>query len=144
MKIIAKTPRVATAMVMVMASPVILRPIVDPTIAGLVWSIATIAIVVRVSQIHIGVHRDFVRVQNFFRTTDVPIWEAEVEQGEPEPELGFIELREGEEDTAGRLLYIKRPWHGDRVHVGASPRFGPEAVRIRSELTTEIKRARAA
>ena len=85
-----------------------------------------------------------VRVQNFFRTTEVPIWEAEVEEGEPEPELGYNELRDGEEETAGRMLYIRRPWHGDRVHVIAAPRFGEEAVRIRYELETEIRLARAA
>ena len=81
--------------------------------------------------------RDSETVQKYTRT-------IEVEEGEPEPELGYNELAEGEEDTAGRMLYIRRPWHGDRVHVIAAPRFGQEAVRIRSELTSEIARARAA
>lgn len=144
MTVIARTSHFVTALLALMLSPVILRPIVHPTIAGLVWAMLSIAVIVRVSQIHLGVGRDFVRIQNFFRTTDVPIWEAEVEEGEPEPELGYNELREGEEENAGRLLYIRRPWHGDRVHVIAAPRFGEEAARIRTELTREIARARAA
>ena len=113
-------------------------------IQGLVWALLAVAVVVRVSQIRLSVGRDFVRVQNFFRTTDVPIWKAEVEEGEPEPELGYNELRKGEEETAGRMLYIRRPWHGDRVHIIAAPRFGEEADRVRTELCAEIARARAA
>lgn len=144
MKVIARTSHFVTALVTLMLSPVIFRPIVDPTIPGLIWAMLAFVVIVRVSQIHLGVHRDFVRIQNFFRTTDVPIWEAEVEEGEPEPELGFNELREGEEETAGRMLYINRLWHGDRVHVTVAPRFGTEALRIRTELATEIRRARAA
>jgi len=144
MKVIARTSHFVTALLALMLSPIILRPIFNPTIQGLVWAMLSVAVIVRVSQIHLGVGNGFVRVQNFFRTTDVPIWEAEVESGEPEPELGYTELREGEEETAGRMLYIRRPWHGDRVHVIAAPRFGEEADRIRTELVTEIARARAA
>ena len=89
MTVIARTSHFVTALLALMLSPVIFRPIVNPTIAGLVWAMLSIAVIVRVSQIHLGVSRDFVRIQNFFRTTDVPIWEAEVEEGEPEPELGY-------------------------------------------------------
>jgi|GEM_PF-1842525 len=145
MKVIARTSRFVTVMVAVMWSPIIFRPIFSPSLPGLAFAMLAIVVVIRVSRIRLGVHRDgFVRVQNFFRTTDVPIWEAEVEQGEPEPELGFNELRDGEEETAGRMLYIKRPWHGDRVHVTAAPRFGEEAQRIRIDLVDEIQKVRAA
>ncbi len=144
MKVIARTSHFVTGLCALMFSPIIARPIVNPTIQGLVWALLAVAVVVRVSQIRLSVGRDFVRVQNFFRTTDVPIWEAEVEEGEPEPELGYNELRKGEEETAGRMLYIRRPWHGDRVHIIAAPRFGEEADRVRTELCAEIARARAA
>ena len=144
MKVIARTSHFVTLLCTVMFSPVIVRPLFNPTIQGLVWAMLAIAVIVRVSQIHLGVGAGVVRIQNFFRTTEVPIWEAEVEEGEPEPELGYNELRDGEEETAGRMLYIRRPWHGDRVHVIAAPRFGEEAVRIRYELETEIRLARAA
>ena len=144
MKVIARTSHISTVFVAMMLSPIIFRPVMNPTIPGLIWAILSVAVIVRVSQIHLAVGRGVVRVQNFFRTTEVPIWEAEVEEGEPEPELGFNELRDGEEETAGRMLYIRRPWHGDRVHVTAAPRFGEEAVRVRSELESEIGLARAA
>lgn len=144
MKVIARTSHIVTVLLTMMLSPVMFRPIMNPTIPGLIWAVLSVVVIVRVSQIHLGVSKDFVRIQNFFKTTEVPIWEAEVEAGEPEPELGYNELREGEEETAGRMLYIRRPWHGDRVHVTVAPRFGEEAVRIRSELESEIRLARAA
>ena len=144
MKVIARTSRFCTGLVAVGLSPVILRPIVNPTLPGFMWMLLAISVVVRVANLHLAVGNGFVRVQNFFRTTDVPIWEAEVDLGEPEPELGFNQYSKVNEETAGRMLYVVRPWHGDRVHVGVAPRFGVEARRIREELQLEIKRARAA
>ena len=144
MKVIARTSHFCTGIVGFLLGPVILRPVIMPSIAGLLWATLAIGVIVRVSTIQLSVSRECVRIQNFFRTTDIPIWEAEVEQGEPEPELGYIELREGQEAQAGRMLYIRRPWHGDRVHVLVAPRFGTEAERIHSELLAEIAEARAA
>jgi len=144
MKIIARTSRFCTGLVAVGLSPVVARPIFNPSVAGLLWAMLAIVVIVRVSSIQLAVGRDFVRIQNFFRTTDIPIWEAEVEKGEPEPELGFNRLDDDRHDEAGRMLYIRRPWHGDRVHVGVAPRFGVEAERIHTELNKEIALARAA
>ena len=76
MKVIARTSHFVTGLCALMFSPIIARPIVNPTIQGLVWALLAVAVVVRVSQIRLSVGRDFVRVQNFFRTTDVPIWDC--------------------------------------------------------------------
>jgi len=144
MKVIARTSLFFNGLVALVASPIVLRAIMNPTRWSFLWAIMAIAVVVRVSQIRVSVGGDFVRVSNFFKTVDIPVWEAEIELGEKEGGGPMSDLG-GKLDEGGRLIYVRRSWHNnERVHVGAAPRYGAEAVRIHDDLVSEIRRARAA
>ena len=83
-------------------------------------------------------------IRDSFQTIEIPVWEAEVELGEVEGG-GMVQDFGGKFDEGGRLLYVRRQWHdGDRIHVGVAPRYGEDAIRIRTELVSEIQKARAA
>jgi len=143
MKIVARTSKFFIGLVALALSPVIGRAVLHPTPFTFLWAGLAIAVVVRVAKLHVGVTKDFVRIQNFFKTTEVPIWEAEIEHGEPEPGFALSDAG-GRYDEGGRMLYVVRSWHQDRVHIGVAPRFGDESIRIHDDLVVEIQKARAA
>lgn len=124
--------------------PTILRFALMPSLVTFVWSLLALGVAVRVSQISLAVSHDVVTITNFFKTTEIPVWEAEVELGDAEGG-GMVSDFGGRLDEGGRLLYVKRQWNnGELVHVGVAPRYGEDALRIRAELETEIRKARAA
>jgi len=144
MKVIARTSRFFVGLVALVASPVVLRAIMNPTPWSALWALMAIGVVIRCSQIRVGVSKEFVRVINFSKTIEIPVWEAEIELGEKEGGGPMSDMG-GRLDEGGRLIYVRRSWHdNDRIHVGAAPRYGAEAERIHNELISEIRRARAA
>ena len=144
MNVVARVSRVVVVLVAALFSPTILRAIMDPNSVTIGTVVLGAMVVIRVAQISVGVSPDWVIVRNFFRTTHVPIWEAEVELGEPEAETGLMSDAGGRLDEGGRTLYLNRPWNGERLHIGVAPRYGTEPQRIQRELVAAIRTARAA
>ncbi len=140
--VVAKISKFIVACVALLMVPAILRVVVDPSMINVVWLLLSGAVVVRVNQIAVYVNDGWVIISNFFKTTHIPVWEAEVELGEPEGGLALSDAG-GRYDEGGQTLYIRRQWHGDMVHVGVAPRYGKEVTRIHDELVLEIQKARA-
>lgn len=145
MKVIARVSKFVVGVVATLAlAPTLLRAIISPNSITIGWVIIGAMIVIRVAQISVAVSPDWVIVRNFFRTTHVPVWEAEVEFGETESERGLMSDAGGKFDEGGRMLYVRRQWNGDRLHIGVAPRYGSEPTRIHDELVDAIREARAA
>ncbi len=144
MNVVARVSRLFVGLTALLASPVLSRAIMNPTPWSVLWALMAIGVVVRCAQIRVGVTNEFVRVINFSKTIDIPVWEAEIELGELEGG-GPMSDAGGRLDQGGRLIYVRRSWHdNDRIHVGAAPRYGVEPERIHDELISAIRRARAA
>lgn len=141
--VVAKISKFIVVCVALMTIPTLLRFISAPSLLSAVWFLWTSAVVYRVNQIAVYVNDGWVTIRNFAKTTHVPIWEAEVELGEKEGGLVLSDAG-GRYDEGGRMLYVRRQWHGDCVHVGVAPRYGKESIRIHDELKSEILKARAA
>ncbi len=145
MKVIARVSKFVVGVVAFLAlAPTLLRAFISPNSITIGWVIIGAMIVIRVAQISVAVSPDWVIVRNFFRTTHVPVWEAEIEFGETESERGLMSDAGGKYDAGGRTLYVRRQWNGDRLHIGVAPRFGTEPERIHDELVDAIREARAA
>ena len=142
MTTIAQPSRVFLALMGLMLTPIILRPFFAFTPLTALWSMLGMVVFNRLMRLGLSVSSDHVVVRNFFRTTEIPIWEAEVEREESGDDDILAEL-DASYGHDGRTLFIKRLWHNDRIRVGVAPRFGPEAERIYRQLVEEIKRARA-
>lgn len=143
--IIARTSRFIVGVVAVAALlPTMARLLTQPSIYSVIWVLLGISIVRRVAQLAVAVSPDWVIIRNFFRTTHVPVWEAQVEFGEQEAATGLVSDAGGKLDEGGRTLYVRRLLHGDRLHVGVAPRYGKEPVRIHDDLVAAISEARAA
>lgn len=141
--VVAKISKFIVVCVGLLMTPAVLRFAFEPSMVSGLWLVLSGAVVWRVNQIAVYVNDGWVIIRNFFRTTHVPVWEAEVELGEKEGGFAFSDAG-GPYDQGGQTLYIRRQWHGDMVHVGVAPRYGKEAVRIRLDLESEIQKARAA
>ncbi len=143
MVVVARPSRFIVFGVAFLLIPTVVRAAIDPTLINFVWALAGIPIVVRTSQLAVAVNREWVTIRNFFSTTHVPLWEAEVELGEVEGG-GMLSDSGGRIDNGGRSLYVRRMWHGDeRVLVTVSPRYGKENQRVHDELVKQIKLHRA-
>ncbi|MGI9605819.1 MAG: hypothetical protein ACR2P0_06735 [Acidimicrobiales bacterium] len=143
MVVIKKASWLMVGIIAVLVVPTVLNAVTNPTPLAFVWVAIGVAIVWRVSRLKVGVDHDGVTVLNFFRTTKIPIWEAEPEIDDPEAGV-LLSDAGGKYDQGGRTIYIRRPWHNDRIHVGVAPRYGTEVERIHHDLLFEIKRQRAA
>lgn len=145
MVVIARTSRFVVGSVAAAALiPTVARLLTKPSLFAIVWVLLGISIVRRVAQIAVAVSPDSVIVRNFFRTTRVPVWEAQVEFGEREAATGLISDAGGRLDKGGRTLYVRRLLQDDRLHVGVAPRYGDEPLRIHDDLVAAISEARAA
>ena len=123
--------------------PTVVRAAINPSLVNFVWALCALPIVVRTSQLAVAVNKEWVTIRNFFSTTHVPLWEAEVEFGEVEGG-GFLSDAGGKIDKEGRSLYVRRSWHeDDRVLVTVAPRYGDEQVRVHDELVEQIALHRA-
>lgn len=143
MMVVARISKFMVVCVALLMIPTVIRFVSEPSSLSALWVMIGAGIVYRVNQIAVYVNDGWVVVRNFFKTTHVPVWEAEVELGEQEGGL-VVSDAGGPLDEGGHTLYIRRQWHGDSVHVGVAPRYGKEAERIRIDLVTEIQKARAA
>jgi len=141
--VVARVSKFIVVCIALGLTPVLLRAITSPSVFSALWVLMAVAVVVRVNQIAVYVNDGWVVVRNFFKTTHVPVWEAEVELGEPEGGLTLSDAG-GQYDAGGRTIYIRRQWHGDVVHVGVAPRYGKETQRIHDELVKQIQLERAA
>lgn len=139
--VIAQNSKFIVCVVALLLTPVFLRAIVWPSMVAAVWGAAGVAIIVRMSQVAIEVGDGWVTIRNFFKTSHISVWEAEIELGEQEGGL-MVSDAGGRMDNEGRTLYI-RPRNGRRIHVGVAPRYGKEAERIRIELARAIETARS-
>lgn len=144
MTIIAHTSKTIVVGVLILLLPTFLRAVTEPSILSISWIAIGLAIWWRIGQLKLAVSTDHVTVLNFFKTTHIPIEEAEVMVGEPEAGL-FLSDSGGKLDKGGRTLYIV---HGgeesERVRVGVAPRYGEELNRIHHDLVAEILKRRAA
>lgn len=144
MRIIAQTSRTVTWAILILLTPTFLRAVIDPSVWSIGWVAIGLSILSRVSQIKLAVSPEHVTVLNFFSTTHIPIWEAEVEVEDLEGGLLLSDLG-GKFDRGGRQLVVVQSWPDrNRVHVGAAPRYGSEVERIHDDLVSEIERQRAA
>lgn len=143
-QVIAKASKTIIVLTAVLAIPSLWTAVQSPSILAWIWLAGHIAIVVRVAQLRLSVSKAGVIIQNFFRTTTVPVWEAEIEV-RVEKETVLLSDSGGRLDTEGRVLYIRRPWNQEApIHVGIAPRFGREFDRIHDELVDAIATQRAA
>jgi len=138
--VIARASKFVVVVVALLLTPVFLRAVLWPSFAHAVWGSAAVAIIVRMGQVALEVNDGWVTVRNFFKTTHIPVWEAEIELGENEGGL-MVSDAGGRMDSEGRMLYV-RPRNGKRIHIGVAPRYGKEAERIRTELARAIETAR--
>lgn len=143
MVVVARPSRFIVFAVAFLLVPTVVRAAMEPTLVNFAWALCGVPIVIRTSQLTVAVNKDWVTVRNFFSTTHVPLWEAEVELGEVEGG-GFVSDSGGKIDQEGRSLYVRRSWHdNDRVLVTVAPRYGDEQVRVHDELIEQIALHRA-
>lgn len=143
MVVVARPSRFIVFAVAFVLLPAVVRAAVDPSLVNFAWALCGLPIVIRTSQLTVAVNKDWVTIRNFFRTTHVPLWEAEVELGEVEGG-GFVSDAGGKLDQEGRSLYVRRSWKDDeRVLVTVAPRYGDEQVRVHDELIEQIALHRA-
>lgn len=142
--VIAKASKTIIVLTAVLAVPSLWTAVQSPSILAWIWLAAHIGIVVRVAQLRLTVSTAGVMIRNFFSTTTVPVWEAEIEV-RAEKDTVLLSDSGGKLDTEGRVLYIRRPWNQNGpIHVGIAPRFGKEFDRIHDELIAAIAIQRAA
>jgi hypothetical protein len=144
-RVIATASKTIVVLAAALAIPATYTAITSPSLLAFVWLVPHIAIVLRVAKLRLSVSASGVMIRNFFSTTVVPIWEAELEIRSGE-ETVLLSDAGGKLDTEGRILYIKRPWNqsSSDIHVGIAPRFGNEFDRIHNELVGAIRDQRAA
>ncbi len=143
-KVIAKVSKTLVVFVALLSSLVLVGAFLTSSLLAYFWLICLVLLTIRVSQINLELSEEGVTIRNFFRTTHIPLWEAEVEVHSGEKTV-LLSDSGGKLDKEGRMLYVTRTWHeGERVHVGAVPRFGHEFDRVHDELVTGIKALRAA
>ena len=143
MVVVARPSRFIVFGVALLLVPTVFRAAMDPSILNLAWACLAIPIVARTALLAVAVNEEWVVVRNFFSTTAIPLWEAEVELGEPEGG-GLVSDLGGPIDQGGRSLYVKRSWHDDeRVLVTVVPRYGEETDRVYAALCDEIALQRA-
>lgn len=143
MVVVARPSRFIVFGVAFLLVPTVFRAAMDPSLVNLAWASLAIPIVARTALLAVAVNKEWVVIRNFFSTTAIPLWEAEVELGEPEGG-GLVSDLGGPIDQGGRSLYVKRSWHDDdRVLVTVAPRYGEETERVYSALCEEIALQRA-
>ncbi len=143
-RVIAKASKTIIVLVALLALPSIWTAFRTLTPLAFIWAAGHVAIVVRVSKLRLTVSDAGIMIRNFFSTTTVPVWEAEIEVRAGEDSV-LLSDAGGKLDTEGRVLYVKRPWNENgEVHVGIAPRFGHEFDRIHDELVSAIAAQRAA
>ena len=143
-RVIAKASKTIIVLVALTAIPALWTAFTRPSILAFLWLIPHVVFVARVAQLRLTVSQAGVTIRNFWATTVVPVWEAEIEVRAGEDTV-LLSDAGGKLDTEGRVLYIKRPWgDNDSVHVGVAPRFGREFDRIHDELVAAIAEQRAA
>lgn len=143
MVVVARASRFIVFSVAFLLLPTVVRAAMDPTLINFAWALCGVPIVVRMSLLTVAVNKDWVTVRNFFSTTNIPLWEAEVEFGEIEGG-GMVSDAGGKLDQGGRSLYVRRSWHeDDRVLVTVAPRYGDESIRIHDALIEQIAIHRA-
>lgn len=144
MKVIAKTSKTVIVATVVLLLPTFFGALLSPSPLSIAWVVIGLVILRRIAHIKVAVSSQYITVLNFFRTTHIPIWEAEIEVGDPEGGL-LLSDSGGKYDKGGRSLYIMRRCHdAERVHIGVAPRYGSEVDRIHDELISEIKKKRIA
>ena len=144
MVVVARISRTALVFTALLMSPLLLWAFYSPSVFAALRIAVGAAVLYRLASIHVRVDHDGVVVRNFFRTVRVPVWEAEVEVGDPDPGIGLSDSG-GKYDRGGRTLYVVRNSETPgRIHIGAAPRYGPEVDRIHDDLTNEIWRRRVA
>lgn len=142
MVIVARPSRFIVFGVALLLVPTVFRAAMDPSLVNFAWALLAVPVVIRTALLTVAVDREWVVVRNFFSTTAIPLWEAEVELGEPEGG-GLVSDLGGPIDQGGRSLYVKRSWHeDDRVLVTVAPRYGHENERVYNELCKEIAHQR--
>ncbi len=143
MVVVARPSRFIIFAVALLLLPTVVRAALNPSLINFAWALCGLPIVIRTSQLTVAVNKDWVTVRNFFSTTHVPLWEAEVEFGEVEGG-GFVSDLGGRLDQEGRSLYVRRSWHeDDRVLVTVAPRYGDEQIRVHDALVEQIALHRA-
>jgi len=143
MVVVARPSRFIVFGVAFLLVPTVVRAALDPSLVNLAWALCGVPVVVRTALLAVAVDKDWVVIRNFFSTTAVPLWEAEVELSEPEGG-GLVSDMGGKIDRGGRSLYVKRRWHqDDKVLVTVAPRYGDETERVFNELTAQINLHRA-
>ncbi len=129
----------------VLLIPTFLRAFDNPTPLSIAWVLIGICLVSRVAMMQLRVDREHVVIRNYFRTTRVPIWEAEVEVVQEEGANPFLSDAGGKVDQGGRSLCVVRMWNDhEKVGVTVAPRYGRELDRIHDELIEQIRHQRAA
>ena len=143
MVVVARPSRFIVLAVAFLLVPTVVRAALDPSLVNFAWALCGVPIVVRTSMLTVAVNKEWVLIRNFFSTTAVPLWEAEVEFGELEGG-GLVSDAGGRLDQGGRSLYVRRSWHdNDRVLVTVAPRYGDENQRVHDELKKQILLHRA-
>ncbi len=143
MVVVARPSRFIVFGVAFLLVPTVVRAALEPSLVNLAWALCGVPVVVRTALLCVAVDSQWVVIRNFFSTTSIPLWEAEVELGEPEGG-GLVSDLGGRIDQGGRSLYVKRSWHDDhRVLVTVAPRYGDENERVFNELTRQIDLHRA-
>jgi len=91
--VVAKISKFIVVCVGLLMTPVVLRAIFEPSAVTALWVVLAGAVVWRVNQIAVYVNDGWVTISNFFKTTHIPVWEAEVELGGDSSNLPLDEPR---------------------------------------------------